>query len=74
MPVRFGQEVQALPRPAELTGLDRGLLLLAYAGERQQIAAAARFVTELGGAAILLGATGFGAGLLLYRLLANRIG
>lgn len=47
--------------------LDRGLLILVYAGSRPEIAAAAGWVTILGGAPVLLAATGFGAGFLLYR-------
>ena len=46
---------------------DRGLLLFFYAAEQPNIATAARWVTELGGAAVLLPVTGFGAGMLLYR-------
>jgi undecaprenyl-diphosphatase len=46
---------------------DRGLLLYFYAGERPEAAAAARWVTELGGGPVLLGATGFGLGILLVR-------
>ena len=47
--------------------LDRGLLLMGYAGEREEIAFYARLVTDLGGAAMLLILTGFGAGFLLVR-------
>ncbi len=46
---------------------DRGLLLFFYAGDRPGLARAAGWVTELGGGGVLLAATGFGAGLLLYR-------
>jgi undecaprenyl-diphosphatase len=46
---------------------DRGLLLYFYAGERPEAAAAARWLTELGGGPVLLAATGFGLGLLLVR-------
>jgi undecaprenyl-diphosphatase len=46
---------------------DRGLLIYLYAGDRPDLAGVARWVTELGGATILFAATGFGAGLLLYR-------
>ncbi len=46
---------------------DRGLLVFAYAGEHPQAAVAARWVTELGGAPVLLAATALGAGLLLFR-------
>ena len=47
--------------------LDRGLLLVAYAGDKPQLAAIARVVTELGGAAVLIPATAAGAALLLIR-------
>lgn len=40
---------------------DRGLLLFFYAGDQPRLAAAARIVTELGGAAILLPVTAAGA-------------
>lgn len=46
---------------------DRGLLIFFYAGERPGLAAAAGWATMLGGAPVLLAATGFGAGWLLYR-------
>ena len=46
---------------------DRGLLLYFYAGERPEAAAVARWVTELGGGPVLLGATSFGLGILLVR-------
>ncbi|HWT13116.1 MAG TPA: phosphatase PAP2 family protein [Allosphingosinicella sp.] len=46
---------------------DRGLMLFFYAGNRADVAAVARWVTELGGAVALLAATGFGAGMLLFR-------
>lgn len=46
---------------------DRGLLLFFYAGDSPGLATAAAWGTELGGAAILLAVTGFGAGILLYR-------
>ena len=47
--------------------LDRGLLLIFYAGEREDVAAVARFVTELGGALVLLAVTAVGTLLLLLR-------
>ena len=46
---------------------DRGLLLLAYAGDQPQAARAARWLTELGGLPALAVLTGFGAGWLLVR-------
>lgn len=46
---------------------DRGLLLFFYAGDSPRLAAAARWLTQLGGGAALLAATGFGVGFLLYR-------
>lgn len=46
---------------------DRGLLLFFYAGDRPGFATVAAWVTELGGAAVLLPVTAFGAGMLLYR-------
>ena len=46
---------------------DRGLLLFFYAADNSGIADAARWTTELGGAIVLLAATGFGVGMLLYR-------
>lgn len=47
--------------------LDRGLILFAYAGEHEQIAMAARWLTELGGYRVLLSATAIGALVLLLR-------
>lgn len=47
--------------------LDRGLLLLGHAGDRPALSLAARWLTELGGAAVLLPATAIGAGLLAWR-------
>jgi membrane-associated phospholipid phosphatase len=46
---------------------DRGLLVLAYAGEEPRLAEAARWATELGGGTTLLVLTGVGAGWLLAR-------
>ena len=46
---------------------DRGLLILLYAGAHPRLAAAARFVTELGGAPVLLAVTAFGAAWLVVR-------
>lgn len=46
---------------------DRGLLLLAYAGEHPRLAEAARWVTVLGSASVLVGLTGLGAAWLLVR-------
>jgi undecaprenyl-diphosphatase len=46
---------------------DRGLLIFFYAGDKPALAAAAAWATALGGGAVLLAATGFGAGWLLYR-------
>jgi membrane-associated phospholipid phosphatase len=46
---------------------DRGLLIFAYAGDHPWAAAAARWVTELGGMPVLLAVTGFGAAWLLVR-------
>jgi membrane-associated phospholipid phosphatase len=46
---------------------DRGLLLYFYAGNAPRLADAARIVTELGGAPVLLGATFVGLVLLLIR-------
>jgi undecaprenyl-diphosphatase len=46
---------------------DRGLLLLAYSGGRPWLAEAARWVTELGGARVLLPVSGVGLVLLLVR-------
>ena len=46
---------------------DRGLLIFFHAGDRPTLAAAAAWATALGGGALLLAATGFGAGWLLYR-------
>jgi undecaprenyl-diphosphatase len=47
--------------------LDRGLLLLAYAGGEPSLVVGARLMTELGGAAVLLPATAIGALVLLVR-------
>lgn len=47
--------------------LDRGLLLLGYAGHHPNLAFAARWLTELGGAAVLLPATALGTALLAWR-------
>ena len=46
---------------------DRGLLLFGYAGESPWLGTAARWVTELGGAALLLPATGIGFAILFQR-------
>jgi undecaprenyl-diphosphatase len=46
---------------------DRGLLIFFYAGDRPDLRTAASWLTELGGGNVLLAATGFGAGILLYR-------
>jgi membrane-associated phospholipid phosphatase len=46
---------------------DRGLLVALYAGDRPNLAFAARFVTELGGSKVLLPATAAGAAWLLYK-------
>ncbi len=46
---------------------DRGLLLFFYAGDQPRLAGAARIVTELGGATILLPATALGAAWLAVR-------
>ena len=46
---------------------DRGLLLFFYAGDRPQLAAAAAWLTELGGWRVLVPVSALGAGLLLYR-------
>ena len=46
---------------------DRGLLLLGYAGDHPNLAEAARWISRLGSGPLLLGAAGFGAGLLLAR-------
>ena len=46
---------------------DRGLLVFFYAGDRPGFRIAASRLTELGGGGVLLAATGFGAGILLYR-------
>ena len=46
---------------------DRGLLFFLYAGDRSDLGIAARWLTEMGGGPVLLAATGFGAGVLLYR-------
>ena len=47
--------------------LDRGLLLLAYAGGNDPLVAIARAVTEFGGALVLLPVTAAGTALLLFR-------
>ncbi len=47
--------------------LDRGLLLILYAGDRPALADAARIVTEFGGGAIVLPAAATGAVLLMLR-------
>jgi membrane-associated phospholipid phosphatase len=47
--------------------LDRALLLLAYAGDNEQVALVARWLTELGGYRILLAASAIGAATLLFR-------
>jgi membrane-associated phospholipid phosphatase len=47
--------------------LDRALLLLAYAGQRDDLATYARWVTELGGWRVLTPVTLLAAGLLLFR-------
>lgn len=47
--------------------LDRGLLLIVYAGGKGQLVEVARVATEFGGAAILLPVTAIGAALLLFR-------
>jgi membrane-associated phospholipid phosphatase len=47
--------------------LDRGMLLLGHAGDRPELSLAARWLTELGGAAVLLPATALGAALLAWR-------
>lgn len=49
------------------TALDKGLLVLLYAGEEPRIAAAARFVTALGGWEVLLPLSGLGAIWLWWR-------
>ena len=46
---------------------DRALLLLAYAGDREDVAIGARWLTELGGYRVLLAVTALGAGWLLFR-------
>ena len=46
---------------------DRGLLIFAYAGDHPWAAAAARWVTELGGMPVLFAVTGLGAAWLLVR-------
>ena len=46
---------------------DRGLLILAYAGRDPDVTAAARWLTELGGFAVLLPVTALGALWLLWR-------
>ena len=47
--------------------LDRALLLLAYAGDREDVAIGARWLTELGGYRVLLAVTALGAAWLLFR-------
>ena len=47
--------------------LDRALLLLAYAGDREGVAIGARWLTELGGYRVLLAVTALGAAWLLFR-------
>jgi undecaprenyl-diphosphatase len=47
--------------------LDRALLLLAYAGDREDVAIGARWLTELGGYRVLLAVTALGAVWLLFR-------
>ena len=47
--------------------LDRGLLLLAYAGKNADVTTVARWVTELGGYRVVLPATAIGALILLWR-------
>lgn len=47
--------------------LDRGLLLFAYAGGEDRLVAIARFLTELGGVAVLLPVSMLAAALLLFR-------
>ena len=47
--------------------LDRALLLLAYAGDREDVAIGARWLTELGGYRVLLAVTALGASWLLFR-------
>ena len=47
--------------------LDRALLLIAYAGDREDVALAARWLTELGGYRALLAVTALGAAWLLFR-------
>lgn len=49
------------------TGFDRGLLVLFYAGEREDLAAIARFVTALGGWEVLLPMSGLAAAWLLWK-------
>ncbi len=46
---------------------DRSLLIFFYAGARTDLSTAASWLTEMGGGLVLLAATGFGAGILLYR-------
>ncbi len=47
--------------------LDRALLLLAYAGDREGVGQVARWLTELGGYPVLLAATAVGTVILLIR-------
>ena len=47
--------------------LDRALLLIAYAGDREDLALAARWLTELGGYRALRAVTALGAAWLLFR-------
>jgi membrane-associated phospholipid phosphatase len=47
--------------------LDRGLLLVAYAGRDPNVTEAARWLTELGGLTVLIAATAAGAAWLLWR-------
>lgn len=46
---------------------DRGLLIYFYAGDRPGLARVLGWVTEFGGLTMLIAATGFGVGMLLYR-------
>lgn len=47
--------------------LDRALLLVVYAGDEPNLAAVARWGTELGSGRLLIALTAFGIGFLLYR-------
>jgi membrane-associated phospholipid phosphatase len=47
--------------------LDRGLLLIAYAGQDEEVATVARWLTELGGWRVVVPATWLGALVLLWR-------